>query len=71
MSTLEADTTATGWAHAKENTVALAGVVQWIECRPANRKVTSSVPSKGTCLGCRPGRLLVVCKRQLMDVSHT
>ena len=35
--------------------VALAGVAQWIECRPANRKVGSLISSQGTCLGCRPG----------------
>ena len=37
--------------------LALAGVAQWIECQPANQRVTSSVPSQGTCLGCalRPG----------------
>ena len=31
---------------------ALAGVVQWIECRPANQRVACSIPSQGTCLGC-------------------
>ena len=35
--------------------VALAGVAQWIECRPANQRVTCSIPSQGTCLGCGPG----------------
>ena len=34
---------------------ALAGVTQWIERRPANRRVASSIPNQGTCLGCRPG----------------
>ena len=34
---------------------ALAVVAQWIECRPANQRVTSSIFSQGTCLGCRPG----------------
>ena len=29
----------------------LAGVAQWIECQPANQRVTSSIPSQGTCLG--------------------
>ena len=33
---------------------ALAGVAQWIECWPANQKVTGSIPSQGTCLGYRP-----------------
>ena len=34
---------------------ALAGVAQWIECQPVNQKVAGSIPSQGTCLGCRPG----------------
>ena len=34
---------------------ALAGVVQWIEHRPVNQRVTSSIPSQGTCLDCGPG----------------
>ena len=33
---------------------ALAGVAQWIECQPANQKVTGLIPSQGTCLGCGP-----------------
>ena len=33
----------------------LAGVAQWIEFRPANQRVTSSLPSQGTCLGCGLG----------------
>ena len=48
---------------------ALAGVAQWIECRPVNQKGTGSIPSQGTCLACRPGPWLGVYKRQLMDVS--
>ena len=31
---------------------ALAGVAQWIECWPVNQRVTGSIPSLGTCLGC-------------------
>ena len=31
-----------------------AGVAQWIECRPVNQRVPSSLPSQGTCLGCGP-----------------
>ena len=50
---------------------ALAGVTQWIECQPANRKVTGSIPSQGTCLGCRPGPQLGACERQPTDVSLT
>ena len=34
--------------------LALAGVAQWIEHGPANRKVVGSIPSQGTCLGCGP-----------------
>ena len=34
---------------------ALTGVTQWIECQPANQRVTSSIPSQGTCLGFGPG----------------
>ena len=50
--------------------LALAGMAQWVECQPANQKVTSLIPSQGTCLGCRPGPHLVVCKRQPhIDVS--
>ena len=33
----------------------LAGVAQWLECQPVNHRVTGSIPSQGTCLGCRPG----------------
>ena len=33
----------------------LAGVAQWIEPGPANQRVMGSIPSQGTCLGCRPG----------------
>ena len=37
--------------HLKANSVALAGVAQWIEHRPANQSITSSIPSQGSCLG--------------------
>ena len=30
-------------------------VAQWIECQPVNQRVTGSIPSQGTCLGCGPG----------------
>ena len=33
----------------------MAGVAQWIECRPVNQRVSCSIPSQGTCLGCRLG----------------
>ena len=35
--------------------LALAGVAQWIERRPPNRKVTCLSPHQGTSLGRRPG----------------
>ena len=35
--------------------LALAGVTHWIERQLANRKVASSIPSLGTCLGCGTG----------------
>ena len=34
--------------------LALAGVALGIECQLAKGKVASSIPSQGTCLGCRP-----------------
>ena len=34
---------------------AVAGVAQWIECPYVNQRVTGSIPSQGTCLGCWPG----------------
>ena len=43
---------------------ALAGVPWWIECWPANQRVTGSIPSQGTCLSCGPGPLLGACERQ-------
>ena len=39
------------------------------ELRPANLKVTGSIPRQGTCLGCGPGTLLGACEKQLIDVS--
>ena len=33
----------------------LAGVAQRTEHRPVNQRVTSSIPSQGTCLGCGLG----------------
>ena len=49
---------------------ALAGVAQWIECQPTNQRVTGSIPSQGTCLGCRPGPQQGAGKKQPhIDVS--
>ena len=39
----------------KQNTVALAGVAQWIEHQTAKQRVAGSIPSQDTYLGCRPG----------------
>ena len=30
-------------------------VAQWTECQHENPRVTGSIPSQGTCLGCGPG----------------
>ena len=50
---------------------ALAGVAQWIDCRPMNGKVSSSIPDQGARLGRGPGPQLGVCERQPIDVSLT
>ena len=34
---------------------AMAGVPQWIQCRPVNQRVPGSIPSQGSRLGCGPG----------------
>ena len=34
---------------------ALASAAQWVESGTANQRVSGSIPSHGTCLGCRPG----------------
>ena len=56
------------WQLLKKLNIFLTGVAQWIERRPANQRVTGSIPSQGTCLGCRPGAWLRVCERQPIDV---
>ena len=43
---------------------ALAGEAQWIECGAVNQRVTGSIPSQGTCLGCDPGPQLGAHDRQ-------
>ena len=49
---------------------ALAGVAQWIEHWPVKQKAAGSIPSEGTCLGCRPGPQWWVHERQPhIDVS--
>ena len=48
---------------------ALAGVAQWTELRPAKWEVTGSIPSEGTCLGCRPSPQLGAWEKQPIIVS--
>ena len=54
--------------HSENVTIALAGVAQWIESRPVERKVAGSVPGQGTCRGCRLGPQLGACDRQPIDI---
>ena len=49
----------------KKPHTALVGVPQWIECWPTNQKVTGSIPSQGTCLGCGTGSQQGACERQV------
>ena len=53
-----------GYIAIKNRTAALAGVAQWIECWPVNQRVAGSIPSQGTCLGCRPGPQQEACEKQ-------
>ena len=55
--------------HQLQTKIALAGVAQWIGHPPTNQKVTSLIPSQGTCLGCGPGPQLLACERQRIGVS--
>ena len=48
---------------------ALAGVVSWIACRPANQMSPAPIPGQGTCLGHAPGPQLGVCEKQLINIS--
>ena len=43
------------WQKKTKTKMCLAGVAQWIRHWPTNQKVPGSIPSQGTCLGCRPG----------------
>ena len=47
----------------------LAGVAQWTEHQSVNQRVAGSIPSQGTCLGCRLGPQLEACERQSVYVS--
>ena len=54
----------------KTETIALAGVAQWIEHLPTNERVPSSIPSHGTCPGCGLGPRWGAHKRQPhIDIS--
>ena len=53
----------------KEGNSVLTGVAQLVRCCPTRQKVSSSIPSQATCLGCRPGPQLGACSRQPLDVS--
>ena len=55
----------------KVGKVALAYVAQWIEHWPAKQKVTSLIPSQGTCLSCKPSPWLGTCAREQIEVSLT
>ena len=51
---------------------ALAGVTQWTECQPTNKRVAGWIPSQGTFLGCQPGPCWRYARgSQLMYLSHT
>ena len=39
-------------------------MAKWIHHWPAKQKVAGSIPSQGTCLGCRQGPQFGVCERQ-------
>ena len=60
-----------GMVGLKGKEVALAGVAQGTECRPANQRVTGSIPIHSTCLGCGPGPQLGACTRQLTNIPLT
>ena len=47
----------------------LAGVAQWIEHRPVNRKVVGSIAGQGTRLACQPGPQVGARERQPVDIS--
>ena len=55
--------------NSKDLVFTLACVALWIEHWPANRKVTSSIPSQGICLSVGPGPQLGACERQWVNVS--
>ena len=50
---------------------ALNGMAQFVGCRPTKQKVTSSIPSQGTCLNYGLVSSCGMCKRQLIDACLT
>ena len=48
-----------------------SGAAQWTERWPVNRKVTGSIPSRGTCLGCKPGPQQGARERQPISIPLT
>ena len=50
-------------------TCTLTGVAQWVGRLPTKQKVTGSIPSQDTCLGCGPSPQLGAYERQLIDIS--
>ena len=54
----------------KHESVALAGVAQWIEHQPVNQRAAGWIPSQGTSFSCGPGPQLGAHERQPhIDVS--
>ena len=53
-----------GKREGKGQEIALAGVAPWIDHQPVNQRVTGSIPSQGTYLGCRPGPQWEVREKQ-------
>ena len=53
----------------ENNTIALAGMSQWIERQPVNQEVAGLISRQGICLGCGSGPQVGVCKRQQTDIS--
>ena len=43
------------FTHSLKKKKALAGMAQWIDRWPGNKRVLGLIPSQGTCLGCRWG----------------
>ena len=48
----------------------MAGMAQWVERWPVNRKVTSLIPGRGTFLGCGLGPLLGYARGSQLFLSY-